>query len=89
MIKCEIIKNDEYANYLLKDKDDKEYEVNINFIDIEKPKKGTVLYIEKSLLEENVSLNFGLINNEIVSDEKEIIIIMNGQNKVYLKRYYG
>ena len=89
MIKLKIIEKDEYSNYVLEDKNCKKYEVNINFIGIEEPKIGTIIYINKSILDENVSLNFGLIDSKKLANENELIIIVSGEDKKYLKRYYG
>ena len=88
MLKLEVIFN-EYANYILKDKDGNEYEVNINFIDIDKPKIGTIIYIQKSVLDEKVSLNYGLVDKDSINNEDEIIMLSEGEKKKYLQRFYG
>ena len=89
MIKLEKIKTDEYANYTLKDSNGKKYDVNINFMGIEKPKVGTVIYIQKSVLDENVSLNYGLIEKGQLESEDELIMISYNNEKKYLERFYG
>ena len=89
MIELTLIQTDEYANYVLKDNDDKTYELNINFIGIEKPKIGTNIYIQKSVIEENVSLNYGLVDNDNKPNEDELIVISTDGKQQYLQRYYG
>ena len=89
MLKLEIIENDEYANYVLKDKDGKKYNVNINFMNMEKPKLGTIIYIPESVVNENISLNYDVVGYEKLEDEKDLIMVVNGEEKIYLQRYYG
>lgn len=89
VIKLTIVKNDEYANYIVEDSSGKSYDVNINFMEIEKPQVGTIIYMDESVLNENVSLNYGPVNNEALKDEKEIMLIVIDGNKKYLQRYYG
>ena len=88
MIKLKIVEKDEYANYILEDNEGKKYEVNINFMNLEKPKVGTIIYIDESVLAENVSLNYGKPDGDL-TEEKELMIITYGGEKIYLKRYYG
>ena len=88
MIKLKIVENDGYANYTVEDNDGKKYEVNINFMNMEKPKVGTIIYIDESVLAENVSLNYGKPDGDLV-EEKELMIVVQGEEKTYLKRYYG
>ncbi len=89
MIKLTIIENDEYANYVLKDTDGNTYDVNINFMNMDKPKVGTIIYIPKSVIEEKVSLNYDKIDLKELTDENEIIVLQNGDQKLFLERYYG
>ena len=89
MLKLTITKNDEYANFVLEDNTGKEYEANINFMNIEKPKVGTEIYIQKEVLDENVSLNYGPVSESVPAKEDELIVIVNGNEKKYLQRYYG
>lgn len=89
MIKVKLIEKDEYANYVLEDKDGKRYEININFMGIEKPEVGTIIYIPESVIKENVSLNYGIAGQEKISDDNEIIMLSYEDNKIYLQRYYG
>lgn len=88
MIILKVVEKDEYANYILKDNDGKKYEVNINFMNMEKPKVGTIIYIDELVLAENVSLNYGKPDGDL-TEEKELMIIVQGEEKIYLKRYYG
>ena len=82
------IKNiDEYCNYVL-ESDNKVYEVNINFMDINKPSEGDYIYMPEKALKENVSLNFGPINNDNLNED-DIIVLSNKGNKIYLQRFFG
>ncbi len=89
MIKLTIISKDEYANYILKDINDNKYELNINFMNIEKPKVGTDIYIQESVIKENISLNYGLVNSDSKPNKDELIVILDGKKQMYLQRYYG
>lgn len=89
MIKLTIINKDEYANYVLKDIKGREYELNINFMNMDSPKIGSILYIPESVLKENVSLNYGLIDKETIENEEEFIVVAFNDEKMYLQRYYG
>ena len=89
MIKLRIIKSDEYSNYVLEDNDNKKYEVNINFMGIDKPSIGTIIYIQEEVLKENVSLNYGLVDNTSSVNENELIVLVNNDKKTYLQRFYG
>ena len=72
-----------------------EYELKIEFYDLNiLPKKGDNFYLDEKLLREKILLSFGLINNNDGKDinllkEDEILILDNGKEKIYLKRYYG
>lgn len=72
-----------------------EYKLKMEFYDLNiLPKKGDNLYLNEKLLKEKILLSFGLINNTDGKDinllkEDEIIILDNGKEKIYLKRYYG
>ena len=68
MIKLKIKSIDEYCNYVL-ESDNKVYEVNINFMDINKPSEGDCIYMPEKALKENVSLNFGPINNDNLNED--------------------
>ena len=88
MIKLEIINNDQYSNYILRDSKGVLFDININFMNMKKPTIGSILYMNKELLEENVSLNFGkLINKKL--KENELVILEVDNKKIYLERFYG
>ena len=93
MKKVTIKDKEDYIYYLIDD--DNEYKLKMEFYDLNiLPKEGDNLYIDEKLLKEKILLSFGLINNTDGKDinllkEDEIIILDNGQEKIYLKRYYG
>ena len=89
MIKLTIVQTDEYANYVLRDNDGNNYDVNINFMGMEKPKIGRIIYIDEDVIKENVSLNYGIINNNDKPKENELIVIACDGEEKYLQRYYG
>ena len=89
MIKLTIVETDEYANYILEDITGKKYDVNINFMDMDKPKVGTIIYIPKSVIDENVSLNYGKILDKDLKDENELLLLVTDNKKIYLERFYG
>ena len=95
MKKLMITKKDNYE-YTLKDIDNKEYQFNIEFYNIEKnPEVGDYLYIsEKILQENNAFLNFDSLDSEYgrkiesANDDDIVALIVSGE-KIYLKRVYG
>ena len=93
MKKVTIKDKEDYIYYLIDNNN--EYELKIEFYDLNiLPKKGDNLYIDEKLLREKILLSFGLINNNDGKDinllkEDEILILDNGKEKIYLKRYYG
>ena len=89
MKKLKIINKDEYSNYVLEDNNGMEYELNINFMNIDYPKIGTILYVPESVLKENVSLNYGLIDEKTIENKEELIVVVYNDKKLYLQRYYG
>ena len=89
MIKLRIVEKDGYANYVLIDNNNNKHEVNINFMGVEKPNVGAEIYIDESVLKENVSLNFGNPGLDKVEDERELIQVVENGEKRYLQRYYG
>lgn len=86
-------------NYYLKDKNDRMYESNIEFYDLETlPQKNDVIYMDKMLLHKinDKMVSFGPLDGKygknITSENDEDIIILETENqskKKYLKRYYG
>ena len=89
MIKLKIVEKDKYANYILLDSNGEKHEVNINFMNVEKPNVGAEIYMDESVLKENVSLNFGNPGLDKIVDEKALIQITENGEKRYLQRYYG
>ena len=89
MLKLKIVKTDKYSNYFLKDDKGKEYEVNINFMNMDKPKLGSYIYINESSINENVSLNYEVVEKYDIKDEDESIILIIDNKKIYLERRYG
>ena len=63
MIKLVMKSKDEYCNYVFEN-NNKTYELNINFMDIDKPICGTIIYIQESVLKEKVSLNYGPVEKD-------------------------
>ena len=88
MIKLVIKSKDKYANYVLED-NNKTYDLNINFMGVGIPNIGDYIYIPEKILSENVSLNYGLLDNNDNIDEDELMILVNNNKKLYLQRYYG
>lgn len=93
MKKVTIKDKEDYIYYLIDNNN--EYELKIEFYDLNiLPKKGDNFYLDEKLLREKILLSFGLINNNDGKDinllkEDEILILYNGKEKIYLKRYYG
>ena len=92
MIKLLII-NIENFKYTLRDKENNEHILNIEFQGIT-PLKYDYLFINKELLMENIPLAFGLLDSsygpKISSQEsKNIIVLAHNNEKIYLKRIYG
>lgn len=88
MIKLVIKGKDSYSNYVLEG-NDKIYEVNINFMDIELPIEGDYLYIPEKVLNEEVSLNYGIVDNSDNIVEEDLLLLVKNNNKIYLQRFYG
>jgi len=89
MLKLVIKDKNEYANYVLEDKNNKSYEVNINFMEVTLPNVGDYIYIPEKVLQEKVSLNYGLIDSTNDINEEELIVIVSNNKKIYLQRFYG
>lgn len=92
MEKLKIIKIENF-NYTLLDKDNNEYKLRIEFNGL-MPKLNDYIYMDKYLLKENILLSFGSLDSLYGKDlininDKEIISIMRGNKKIYLKRFYG
>ena len=83
--------------YILRDFNNKQYEINIEFYDIKQfPKKGDSIYMDERLLQEiNHSVaSFGKLDGiygkkiNAENFEDVIVVQINGEY-IYLKRYYG
>ena len=96
MIKL-IIENIDGYNYILKDSNNKSYNINIEFYDIDVlPKVGDIIYINNKLLNKinNNVVSFGKLDGiygrTITDENDEDVIGLSIQDKIiYLKRYYG
>lgn len=89
MIRLNIINKDEYSNYILEDSNNNKYEVNINFMGIEVPAIGSSIYIPEDVLNEKVSLNYGLMDKNIDIDDNDLMVLLSDNKKIYLQRFYG
>ena len=95
MIKL-IIENIVEYDYSLKDKDNNKYRFNIQFYDLDnKPKVGDSLFVHEKLLDDvNYVFSFGPIDGEygrdiMSSNDSDIVVLVMGNEKIYLKKYYG
>ena len=95
MKKLMIAKKDNYE-YVLKDTDNKEYQFNIEFYNVEKlPEVGDYLFMsEKMLQENNAVLSLDILESEYGrkienADDDDIVVLMINEEKIYLKRVYG
>ena len=88
MIKLKIKNKDKYSNYVL-ESNNKKYDVNINFMDAILPSVGEHIYMPEKVLNENVSLNYGIIEDSSNINEDEIIVLVKNNNKIYMQRFYG
>ena len=92
-----IIENIDGYNYILKDTNNKSYNINIEFYDIDVlPKVGDIIYINNKLLNKinNNVVSFGKLDGiygrKITDENDEDVIGLSIQDKIiYLKRYYG
>ena len=82
-------------NYYLHDEDEKTYVLNIEFYDINTNiKEGDYFYINDDKLVNSRVLSFGPIpgifgKNITSSDDKDLLVLVSNNKKLYLKRYYG
>jgi len=92
MIKLVIDNIDGYI-YSLISYDNKRYNINMEFYNIEKPEIGNILYLNKSLLKERI-LSFDYLDSSYGKDitdpnNKDIIVLVKDNKNIYLKRIYG
>lgn len=89
------IKNIDDLSYCLVDKDNREYNLSIQFYDlIDNPRVGDSIYMNQNMLNSSKSFSFGSImgkyGKNILEGNKEEIIVVKSQNElIFLKRYYG
>lgn len=100
MEKLQIIRVNNYE-YELIDEREKEYKINIEFLDIEeKPTEGDYIYMSEELLnpkyeEYSTNYTFGDLeskygkSNLSITDVDVIRIIERGEKEIVLKRLYG
>ena len=95
MEKLMIVKKDNYE-YTLKDTDNKEYQFNMEFYNVEKdPEVGDYLFMsEKILQENNAVLSFDVLESKYGrkiarADDEDIAVLIINEEKIYLKRVYG
>lgn len=99
MIKLEILNINNYE-YKLKDEKGNYYNLNLDFLDInKKPEIGDYMYVKEKFLDPNyegysTSYTFGSLENEygkenIVLDDIDVIKIEIDKLEIYLKRLYG
>lgn len=99
MLTLEIINRKDYL-YYLRDENGNKYTLNLEFFDIStQPKAGNMLYINKELLNPkydgySTSYTFGNLDNKFGKDniqknDIDVIKLLIGDEKIYLKRIYG
>lgn len=100
MEKLQIIRVNNYE-YELIDEREKEYKINIEFLDIEeKPTEGDYIYMSEELLnpkyeEYSTNYTFGDLESKYgkanlsITDVDVIRIIERGEKEIVLKRLYG
>lgn len=90
-----IIKEINGYEYILKDDGNKEYNLNLEFYELdENLKKGDYIYLNEKLLYNERVYSFGPIKKEVNENienitDAEIIGVKKGANIIYLQRYYG
>ena len=82
-------------SYLLIDKDNNKYYLNICVMDVNyEIMVGDVLYIDGSIIRDERVFTFGLLDSEYGRkinniNDKEIVVFKRKDKKYYMKRYYG
>lgn len=93
MKKLKVVSINNY-NYSLKDEQENNYDIIIEFYDLkEPPKVGEYIYISNRLLNEKM-LYFGPIGSKYgrnITDEndEDILVLLKENERIYLQRYYG
>ena len=92
----ELLVIEKYKNsYLLIDKDNNKYDLNICVMDVNyEIMVGDVLYIDGSIIRDESVFTFGLLDSEYGRkinniNDKEIVVFKRKDKKYYMKRYYG
>ncbi len=95
MKKLMIVKKENYE-YVLKDTDNGEYQLNMEFYNVGKdPEVGDFLFMSEKLLQENNAvLSFDTFESEYGRKienalDDDIVVLMIKDEKIYLKRVYG
>jgi glyoxylate utilization-related uncharacterized protein len=94
MIKLLIKKIDSYI-YELVDEGKKVYKLNLEFINLnEKPLIGDYIIMDKNILNENNFYTFGPLKEAYkeqkdLNVDKDFSVLIHGDTKIYLQRYYG
>lgn len=99
MIRLKII-NINKKLYTLEDENGNKYEILLDFLDIStKLCEGDTIYINEQLLDDNYVgysdfYAFGHLDNgygkeNISLEDEDVIILLVGNEKIYLKRLYG
>lgn len=99
MKKLEIIKQNNYE-YCFKDENSNEFNLNLEFLDIEqKPKIGDYIYMHEELLDSQYdgycsSYTFGSVDSKygkqnIALDDVDVIKLVIDKKGIILKRLYG
>lgn len=93
MIKLKIKKIDNFK-YYLNDDNNKEYELKIEFHDIDEPKVNDYILLDESLLNIDYLLAFGSLKSSYghtikSSQDKDVIVIISDNKEIFLKRLYG
>lgn len=94
MKELRVIKIDGYR-YILMDKDNREYDLNIEIVDTDyNIKIGDIMYISTKVVDKERVFTFGEIDSiygidmENINDQ-EIVVFVSDNAKYYFKRIYG
>ena len=85
MKKVKVVEANKY-DFVLEDKDNKRYEINIQFYDATLD-EGDYIYIDEKVLEETNLYTYGPLLEE--ANEEDLIKIVKNGKEIYLQRYYG
>lgn len=86
MVKLKILKKNDY-DYTLEN-NNKKYNLNIEFYNIE-VNIGDYIYLSEKLLKDENLFSFGPIKQEDNIKEEDIIKLIKDNKEYYLQRYYG